>query len=120
SVRSRWVVEEATAALERGVLVPVLLDQVKPPVGFLTIHAANLVDWSGTQDDPRLQQLLLWTPTETAPPHELDSPALQSDPSTGEDVGILTRVTRGQYLVLGTATAIFLGSIVAIVSKGSH
>jgi len=45
SVASDWVVEEANEAKRRGLLVPVLLDPVEPPLGFRSIQAADLTDW---------------------------------------------------------------------------
>jgi len=51
SVGSRWVRAEASAAAARGVLIPVLLEQdVKIPLQFRLLHAADLSDWDG---DPR-------------------------------------------------------------------
>lgn len=38
SVRSGWVRDEASAAMERGVLVPVRLSGVVPPMGFRSLH----------------------------------------------------------------------------------
>ena len=49
SVASRWVGEEADAGLQRGILVPVLLEQVEPPIGFRSLQAAEL--GSGPLDD---------------------------------------------------------------------
>ena len=45
SVESQWVAEEADDAKSRGVLVPVLLDPVRPPHGFREIQAADISDW---------------------------------------------------------------------------
>lgn len=45
--RSEWVRDEAAEGRERGILVPILLEKIKPPMGFRAIQAANLVDWSG-------------------------------------------------------------------------
>jgi hypothetical protein len=47
SVRSRWVRAEAAEALRRGVLIPVLFDNVEIPLEFRRIQAASLVDWEG-------------------------------------------------------------------------
>ena len=47
SVGSEWVKNEAAAAAERGVLVPVLLDDVKLPLEFRRRQAAGLVGWAG-------------------------------------------------------------------------
>jgi hypothetical protein len=42
SVKSSFVTEEADDGKERGILIPVLLDAVVPPLGFRNIHAADL------------------------------------------------------------------------------
>jgi len=47
SITSEWVKNEATAASERGVLVPALIDKVKPPLEFRRKQTADLVDWDG-------------------------------------------------------------------------
>ena len=58
SVDSHWVREEAAVARERGVLVPVLLDNVAPPLGFGRIQAADLVAWNGDASAPEFERLL--------------------------------------------------------------
>jgi hypothetical protein len=57
SIQSRWVRAEASEADERGVLVPVLIQPVEPPLGFRNIQAADLAAWRGDLDDPELQKL---------------------------------------------------------------
>ena len=47
SVASEWVIEEADIGKSQRILVPVLFDDVPPPLGFRTIQAANLIDWNG-------------------------------------------------------------------------
>lgn len=42
SVRSSWVLTEAEEGLRRGVLVPVLLDDVSPPLGFRAVQAVDM------------------------------------------------------------------------------
>jgi hypothetical protein len=42
SVRSRWVTTEAEEGLRRGILVPVLLDDVSPPLSFRSVQSADL------------------------------------------------------------------------------
>jgi len=58
SVESDWVQEEAQEAKVRSILIPVLLDEVRPPLGFGQTQAASLVGWSGAPDDPMLDGLL--------------------------------------------------------------
>lgn len=58
SIVSNWVSEEAEEGKQRGVLVPVLLDAVEPPIGFRSIQAADLVDWDGTETSLTFQKLV--------------------------------------------------------------
>lgn len=44
SIGSRWVRSEAHEGLDRNILVPVLLDDVRPPLPFRQIQAINLFD----------------------------------------------------------------------------
>ncbi|PWT84591.1 MAG: hypothetical protein C5B56_15355 [Proteobacteria bacterium] len=57
SVDSLWVRDEAGVARDRGVLVPVSIDGVEPPLGFRQLHTTNLVDWNGRSDDPRIREI---------------------------------------------------------------
>jgi hypothetical protein len=58
SVESRWVRAEASEGAERGVLVPVLLDAVEPPLEFRRLQAAAFVDWDGAALHPEARRLL--------------------------------------------------------------
>jgi hypothetical protein len=58
SVTSDWVLEEAEIGRSRGILIPVLLDKVKPPVGFRAVQAADLVSWNGDSLSPGFSRLI--------------------------------------------------------------
>ena len=58
SVESDWVKEEAEEARALGKLIPVLIEPVKPPVGFRSIQAADLTDWDGSKDSLGSRQLI--------------------------------------------------------------
>jgi TIR domain len=58
SVTRAWVREEALDAVQRNVLIPVLLDDVPPPLGFRHVQALSLVGWTSDAEDGRYQQLL--------------------------------------------------------------
>ncbi len=58
SVESDWVKEEAEEARALGRLLPVLIEPVKPPVGFRSIQAADLIDWDGSRDSLGARQLI--------------------------------------------------------------
>jgi hypothetical protein len=44
SLKSHWVQEEADEGRERGILIPVLLEDVKPPMGFRNLQAISFSD----------------------------------------------------------------------------
>ncbi|MEP5762997.1 MAG: TIR domain-containing protein [Halieaceae bacterium] len=58
SIHSEWVQAEASDAMERGILIPVMLDQVRVPVAFRRAQSINLFDWPRYQDDRELERLL--------------------------------------------------------------
>jgi formylglycine-generating enzyme required for sulfatase activity len=49
SVKSDWVRTEASEGKIRRILVPVLIEDVLPPLAFRLIEAAKLIDWDGTK-----------------------------------------------------------------------
>lgn len=57
SIGSRWVIQEAEVGVRRGVLVPVLLDQITPPSEFAYLDCANLVDWEPQEPHREFDQL---------------------------------------------------------------
>ncbi|MFP5505771.1 MAG: toll/interleukin-1 receptor domain-containing protein [Gammaproteobacteria bacterium] len=58
SVASRWVRAEAGEALDKGRLIPVLLEEVAIPLVFRQVQAATLIGWDGGDDHPGYQHLL--------------------------------------------------------------
>jgi hypothetical protein len=45
SVESQWVINEAAAARDRKVLVPITIDGQEPPIDFRALHTTDLVSW---------------------------------------------------------------------------
>jgi hypothetical protein len=59
SVGSRWVLTEADAAADRGILVPILIDpNVEVPFAFRRIQAADLSEWDGNIEAPSFRSLV--------------------------------------------------------------
>ncbi len=58
SALSDWVIEEAREGKRREILVPVLIDNVRPPFGFRGIQASRLIEWGGTLPNPEFDLLL--------------------------------------------------------------
>ncbi len=52
STKSQWVREEARMGRDKGVLIPVMMDNSTPPFGFGEVQAANLSSWTGEADHP--------------------------------------------------------------------
>ena len=57
SIGSHWVQGEAAEGLARGVLVPVLLDNVRPPLLFRHHDAVDFRSWHGEVDHPEIERL---------------------------------------------------------------
>jgi hypothetical protein len=53
SVNAPWVKEEANSGKQRGILVPALIHDVEPPLGFGLIQAADLRFWKGDRGDEK-------------------------------------------------------------------
>ena len=59
SVKSRWVRTEAEEGAARNVLVPVLIEEeVRVPLSFRRIQAANLVEWDGSDSAESFKKLV--------------------------------------------------------------
>ena len=57
SVDSMWVADEASLGREKGNLVPLLLDEAPPKLGFRQIQSLDFRKWKGSRDDPIFQSL---------------------------------------------------------------
>jgi len=53
SINSDWVRAEAAEGLARNILLPILLDEVKPPLLFRQKQAISLVDWKASTKHSR-------------------------------------------------------------------
>ncbi|TLU87428.1 MAG: TIR domain-containing protein [Chlorobium sp.] len=58
SIISESVIEEAVIAKKRGVLVPLRIDDIDPPLGFSLIQSPNLADWKNNSAHPAFQLLV--------------------------------------------------------------
>jgi hypothetical protein len=53
SIKSQWVRTEATAGLEREILLPVMIEPVKIPLAFKLVQTEDFTNWRGdTQSEP--------------------------------------------------------------------
>jgi hypothetical protein len=76
SIASEWVKNEAAVAVERGVLVPVIIERVKIPLEFRRRQTADLFDWKGELSHGGFQALCkgVTTTIGRAPRHQPEPP----------------------------------------------
>jgi hypothetical protein len=80
SISSRWVHEEAEEGLARARLVPVLIEPVRPPIGFRSVQACDLSGWDG---NPKAADFVSLTEAISAlagPPQPVPAPPSESPP----------------------------------------
>jgi hypothetical protein len=58
SVESPWVRDEAAEGRDSGRLVPVLLDECRPPIGFRQFQTTDLSHWSGRGKPRKLHEVV--------------------------------------------------------------
>ncbi len=58
SISSSFVRDEADIGRKRGVLVPVLIEAVEPPIGFRELHWVDLTGWNGQSDQAAFSSLV--------------------------------------------------------------
>lgn len=55
SRESRWVRAEATVAMNRDALVPIMIEACEPPIAFTLVQTADLTAWNGNRADETWQ-----------------------------------------------------------------
>jgi len=58
SLMSDWVLDEAESGKKRGILFPVLIENVEQPYGFRSIQSANLGGWKGDLENKQFRRLI--------------------------------------------------------------
>ena len=104
SIQSAWVRDEAAEGRDRGKLVPVTVDGVKPPMGFRQFQAIDLSDWKGRKPPPRMGELL----------HAIEKIASGTAATTGAAAAPAPRPSAGRLphsrLIVAGTLALFLDS----------
>lgn len=57
SIHSNWVKEEANEGQIRNILAPVMIEDIRIPLGFRRIQAAKLISWNGDAMDESFSML---------------------------------------------------------------
>ncbi len=122
SIRSNWVKTEASEALARNRLLPVLTEDVSPPIEFKRIQAANLVGWSGDTHHPEFAGLIASVERLLAQPHTtppLPPPARIPPPPQQGTISISTR-TATRALAAFVVIAALGAGVLYLRSPGSN
>ena len=124
SVASSWVREEAGEGLKRGVLIPVLLDDVSPPLGFRLIHASPLIDWGDNPESEAFQKFaedvtaVIGAPTgSTAARATTASEAPEQEPVAPVPSRRAARYRRPRKLRLALAGAVFAIALAPAIAQ---
>jgi formylglycine-generating enzyme required for sulfatase activity len=59
SVQSHWVRAEAEAGRERGLLIPVAIDEVQLPLSFRFVQTAQLAGWQGDESHEEFRKTVM-------------------------------------------------------------
>lgn len=82
SVKSDWVIDEAEEGKKRRILVPVLIEQVKIPMGFRGIQGANLINWGENEANSKIEILCEAIRSIIDEPKSSENPIAQHEPPT--------------------------------------
>ena len=82
SVESEFVKDEATYALELGKLLPVTIENVRPPLRFQRLHTVQLQGWTNSALFPGFQELMRDLEERIGPPTEVPKKAKPTTPAT--------------------------------------
>lgn len=110
SVKSRWVRDEAGIGGDSGRLVPALIDDSQPPLGFRQFQAFDLAGWKGARRDKRAGELIaaIERRLESVERSELVAPAAASKRRSAGRIGHRSWLAAAALIVLVAAGALFL------------
>jgi formylglycine-generating enzyme required for sulfatase activity len=128
SVDSMWVQDEAGIGRDRGVLIPVSLDGVDPPLGFRQLQTLDLAGWNGQPDDPRIVRFLggvrrLIAEQAAAGSRKLsalaveDTPGLAIPQGKSTKVPLIRRPRMAVFAALSVAMLLLAGALLFVVER---
>jgi tetratricopeptide (TPR) repeat protein len=121
SVASPWVRDEAAAGRDGGRLIPVLIEQVTPPMGFRQYQNLDFMGWKGRGKPPRLAELLASIDAISAPQGDATASTASRPPTTPAAAAASVRKPLPQWLLMGGAVMLallILGPLLGFVMKG--
>ena len=113
SIDSSWVREEAEEGRRRKILIPVLIDDQHPPLGFGRIQAVELRDWNGDQTSDAFQTLVTGIASILGPPPAPGTPK-QNAPAIRASVVGATKLIPNRKIIGGSLAAALLITLFAL------
>jgi TIR domain len=124
SIGRDWVLGESDDARVRGVLIPVRIDPVEPPLQFRQLHTSDLSAWRGETGHGDLKQVLLTLRTRLGPgdppnqgrrvagqrPPAPAQPAAPPQPSSGQAGKAPAVATKGGGWVAAILSGVAFGT----------
>ncbi|WP_166365335.1 toll/interleukin-1 receptor domain-containing protein [Pseudomonas akapageensis] len=111
SIESEWVRNEAAVAMERGVLVPAMIERLKLPLEFRRKQTADLVDWEGDSSHSGFQALcegvntlIGGAPLQQAMPYPVQRKRRSPRWALAAIVALVVAVGMGVYLISPSRT----------------
>jgi TPR repeat protein len=104
-----WVLDEAAVGLNRGILVPILIDKIEAPLGFRQLQTEDLSGYPAPAAQPNFERLvtalqrLRQDPTQPVPPSPPRPPA--PPPVKPANIGRRVAMIAGAVALLGLAGA---------------
>lgn len=100
---------EAAEGADRGMLIPVTIDETTPPLRFRSIQAANLIRWNGTGKHEGMDELIeaIRSLSGTDPTPMMQSNPMKSNWDSSKTIAtaeVETGPTRGRSISLSEAT----------------
>jgi hypothetical protein len=127
SAASRWVVNEAGAAADRGVLVPALIAQTDIPFEFRRIQAADLIGWEPSAHSESFNQLVeavaaaVKTPPKPAPqPQPFVQPRPQPAPPVPPQPAAKSGKRKWYFIGAIVSLVLAFGGCAEVMSTGSE
>jgi len=79
SLNSDWVRAEANEGLENQTIVPILIDDVKPPLAFRTLQTPRLLDWPRIRSAEALNSVILAIGEKVSPAESPSEETIEAD-----------------------------------------
>jgi TolB-like protein len=112
SLDSRWVADEAEHALRSHKLIPIILDDIEPPIGFRQVQCIDFSKWQGDIGSDAFKTLLR-SASAIADSDGPMSGTTEAEQQSSNTISIAGMSSRRRVLIL--AASIFIGVIGAIV-----